>query len=101
MKRIEFSEHTNRLHRNLMVAASLIIAISLFQIWVTKASAGGFELENVTTGVVMTLLLAVMIYHSVAFAIRAYEEFYEWELNLPTKTDTMWSGGQIIVDLAH
>jgi hypothetical protein len=80
MQRIEFSELTNRLRRNLMGAAFIIVAIAGFNIRVGKVLASGMELENLTTEVVLIALLAFLIYHVVAFGIHAFEEYRLWEL---------------------
>jgi hypothetical protein len=101
MQRIEFSEMTNRLHRNLMIAAALLIGISVFDIRVGKAAASGVELINFTTGVLIAVLLAVLIYHALAFAIRAFEEYRIWELQLAARETTYYSGGVGTTELAH
>jgi hypothetical protein len=48
MQHIEFSEMTNRLHRNIPAAASLIIAIGWFDVQIGKAGAMGIEIKNLT-----------------------------------------------------
>lgn len=100
MQRIEFSEMTNRLHRNLMGSAALLIVIVFFNIKVTKASTSGLELENLTTRVILTVLIAVLVYHAAAFCIRAFEEYRIWELKLSDKQATAWGGGNFVLELA-
>ena len=100
MKCIEFSEMTNRLRRNLMAAAFLIISIKAFNIKVEKVSAGGAQLENLTTEVVMLILLAFIIYHALAFAIRAFEEYRHWELTFSNVEDSTWNGDKVTESLA-
>ena len=56
MKRIEFSETTIRLRRNLVAASSLIVVIAGFDIKVEKAASTGVVLENLTTNVVIAVL---------------------------------------------
>lgn len=85
MQRIEFSELTNRLRRNLMGAAFLIVVIAGFDIRVGKVLTSGLELQNLTTEVVLKVLLGFLIYHFVAFSIHAYEEFRLWELKPAAK----------------
>ena len=100
MKRIEFSELTSRLHRNAMLAASLIIGITYFQIDIKKASSSGVEFDNLTTAVILVSLGAVLMYHAFAFYIRAFEEYREWELKL-VESETSGYGGDIsVIDLA-
>lgn len=101
MQRIEFSEMTNRLHRNLMVSASLIVAITYFNIEIRKASNSGVDFENLTTRAVLLSLIAILIYHAGAFCIRAFEEYREWELKLTDKNATAFGGGVFDVDLAE
>jgi hypothetical protein len=57
MKRIEYSEMTNRLHRNMVGSAAIIVGIVLFHIEINKATASGFDIENLTTGVLLKILL--------------------------------------------
>jgi hypothetical protein len=101
MRRIEFSEITNRLHRNLMASASLIVLIIVFHIDVKKAATSGIELENLTTKVILIALSAVLLYHALAFCIRAFEEYREWDLKLTEKDATVWGGGVAIFDLSN
>lgn len=101
MQRIEFSEMTNRLHRNLMVSASLIIVITYFNIEIRKASNSGVDFENFTTRAILVSLIAILIYHTGAFCIRAFEEYREWELKLADKNATAFGGGVFNVDLAQ
>jgi len=89
MVRIEFSELTNRLRRNLMAATFLIIAITGFNIRVGKVTASGFQLENLTTEVILVILIAVVIYHAIAFGIHAFEEYRDWELTRFDKTKNL------------
>ncbi len=100
MQRIEFSEMTNRLHRNLMIAAALIICITFFGIQIGKVTAAGIELVNFTTGVLLTILIVTLIYHAIAFAIRAFEEYRLWELQLSSKQATYYGGGVGVLELA-
>lgn len=100
MERIQFSEMTNRLRRNLMAASFLIIGIAGFNIEVGNATASGMELKNLTTEVVLVTLLTFLIYHAIAFMIRAFEEFRLWELKLASRDATSWSGGVGRLELA-
>jgi len=101
MQRIEFSDLTNRLHRNTMAAAALIIAIAFFNLKIGKATAEGLELQNLTTGVLIWSAFAVLLYHAVAFCLRSIEEYEHWELTLPDSEAGVWDGGVITVDLAR
>jgi len=65
MKHIEFSEMTNRLHRNMTAAAAIIIGIKLFDLQIAKAGTSGIEIKNFTTGVFVTILLFVLVYHAI------------------------------------
>ncbi len=100
MQPIEFNEMTNRLRRNLMGAAFLIIGIAGFDIKVGRASASGMELENLTTEVSLMVLLAFLIYHAFAFGIRAFEEYRHWELRLADQTKAWQSSDSTVVELA-
>lgn len=101
MQRIEFSEMTNRLHRNAMGAAALIISIKLFNLQIDKAGTLGIEIKNFTTGVLVVILLVAMVYHGIAFAIRAFEEYRIWELELTKVNASFWGGGIGVVDLTN
>ena len=98
MQRIEFSELTNRLRRNLMGAAFLIVVIAGFDIRVGKASASGLDLENLTTEVVLAVLLALLIYHAVTFGFHAFEEYRLWGLKPEDKLASI-SGGRGFLEL--
>ena len=100
MERIQFSDATNKLRRNLLLVAALIIALAGFDIKLTKASTSGIEFENITTNVVLAVLLALLIYHLVAFAIHAFEEYRHWELALVKKQTTYFGGGIGFIELA-
>jgi hypothetical protein len=101
MQRIEFSELTNRLRRNLMAAAALIIAIVYFEIKVGRAATQGLELDGLTTDVVLWILVVVLLYHGVAFAVRAIEEYRHWELTFSSTQTMTFGGGVVPVDLAR
>ncbi len=102
MQPLEFNDITTRLRRNLMGAAFLIIAIAGFDIKVGKASASGMELDNLTTDVVLTVLLAFLVYHAFAFCIRAFEEYRCWELRLSQKDKAVFGrGGTGLIELAE
>lgn len=96
MQRIEFSEMTNRLRRNLMAAAFLIIGTKAFDIKIGKVSVGGAQLENLTTEVVIMILLVFLIYHAFAFSIRAFEEYRYWELTFSAKEESTWDGDAVV-----
>jgi hypothetical protein len=100
MERIAFSELTNRLHRNLIAAAGLILCIMFFKIKIGKLSAVGFELDGFTTNVLVIILMVVLGYHALAFAFRAYEEYRIWELQLTRRQETYFGGGIGISELA-
>ena len=92
MERIEFSELTNRMHRNLVAVSAAIIVIVFFNIKIEKATTLGIEVSGLTTRVLLWILVAILLYHMVAFALRAYEEFRAWELKLTSRTATSWGG---------
>lgn len=75
MQRIEFSELTNRLHRNAVGAAALIISIKLFNVEIGNKIAGtlGIEINKFTTNALKIILCIAMTYHFMAILIRAYE----------------------------
>src|SRR5258708_2764421 len=95
MERIEFSELTNRLHRNLVGVAAAIIGIVFFGIKIEKATAVGMEVTGLTTRVLLWILVAVLLYHAAAFLMRAFEEYRAWELKLATKEAASSYGGRI------
>jgi len=103
MQRIEFSEMTNRLHRNLVAIAGLIVIVVGFDIKIGKATTSGLELEILTTDVLLAVLIAVLIYHAFGVGIRAFEEYRLWELKFIDKESmtNIWSGDVTIVDIAH
>ena len=101
MERIEFSELTNRMHRNLVAVAAAIIVIVLFGIKVEKATTLGMEVTGLTTRVLLCILVAMLLYHMVAFAMRAIEEFRAWELKLTSRTITKFGGKIEVVELAN
>lgn len=100
MQRIEFSEMTNRLHRNMIASAAIIISILFFHIRIVRAAALGVEFENLSTRVLLAILVAFLIYHAVAFLIRAFEEYRIWELQLTAKQAAYFGGNIGTVDLA-
>ena len=100
MPRIEFSEMTNRLHRNLVATAALIIAMKLFDLRIEKAGTLGVEVKNLTTNVLIIILVAILAYHCVAFAVRAFEEYRIWELKVTETQASFYDGGIGTIDLA-
>jgi hypothetical protein len=101
MQRIEFSEMTNRLHRNLVAVAAAIIAIVFFGIKIDKATGFGMEVQGLTTSPLLSMLVAVLLYHMVAFAMRAFEEYRAWELQLASKIATSYGGKIETIELAN
>jgi hypothetical protein len=101
MERIEFSELTNRMHRNLVAVAAAIIVIVFFDIKVEKATTLGMEVTGLTTRVLLWILVAILLYHMVAFAMRAIEEFRAWELKLTSRTVSSYGGKIEVVELAN
>jgi hypothetical protein len=101
MERIEFSELTNRMHRNLVAVAAAIIVLVFFDIKIEKATTLGMEVKGLTTRVLLYILVAILLYHSVAFAMRAIEEFRAWELKLTSRTMTSYGGKIEVVELAN
>lgn len=100
MERIQFSEVTNRLHRNLVAIAAIIIVMVLFHLRITKAVSLGFEIENLTNGALIIILVGVLIYHAVAFSVRAFEEYRLWELKFTAKQASYYGGGIGVIELA-
>src|SRR5215472_6943066 len=100
MERIEFSELTNRMHRNLVAVAAAIIVFVFFDIKIEKATTLGMEVTGLTTRVLLWILVAILLYHMVAFAMRAIEEFRAWELHLATKEATSYGGRLETISLA-
>ena len=70
MERIKLDEVTVRLRRNLVVSSFLIIIIKGFGIEVAKVAGGGIELTNLTTENFLLILMAILLYHFVAFGVR-------------------------------
>jgi hypothetical protein len=99
MERIEFSELTNRLHRNLVAAAAAIIVIVFFDINIEKATTLGMEVTGLTTRVLLLVLVAILLYHMFGFALRAIEEFRAWELKLTARTMSSYGGKIEAVEL--
>jgi hypothetical protein len=101
VERIEFSELTNRMHRNLVAVAAAIIVIVFFDIKIDKATTLGMEVTGLTTGVLLWILVAMLLYHMVAFAMRAIEEFRAWELKLASRIATSYGGKIDTIELAN
>lgn len=101
MERIEFSELTNRMHRNLVAVAAAIIVFVLFGIQIEKVTTLGMEVKNLTTRVLLCILVAILLYHMVAFALRAIEEFRAWELKLTSRTMSPFGRPPEVVELAN
>jgi ABC-type multidrug transport system fused ATPase/permease subunit len=101
MERIEFSELTNRMHRNLVAVAAAIIVIVFFDIKIEKATTLGMEVTGLTTRVLLWILVAILMYHIVAFAMRAIEEFRAWELKLASRIATSYGGKIDVIELAN
>lgn len=101
MERIEFSELTNRMHRNLVAVAAAIIVIVFFDIKVEKATTLGMEVTGLTTRVLLWILVAILLYHMVAFAMRSIEEFRAWDLKLASRIMTSYGGKIDTIELAN
>jgi len=101
MERIEFSELTNRMHRNLVAVAAVIIVFVFFDIKIEKATTLGMEVTGLTTRVLLWILVAILVYHMVAFATRAIEEFRAWELRLATNEAAFGGDRLEIITLAN
>ena len=99
-ERIEFSEQTNRLRRNFVAIAGLIIGLKWSGILVKGAAASGIVLENISTDTLIWALIAAMLYHAFAFGIRAFEEFRLWHLNLANRGGSVYGGAPIEITLA-
>jgi hypothetical protein len=46
---IEFSDTTNRLHRNMIAAAAIITGTKVFDLQIEKAALSGIEIKNFTS----------------------------------------------------
>jgi hypothetical protein len=101
MERIEFSELTNRMHRNLVAVAAAIIVIVFFDIKIEKATTLGMEVTGLTTRVLLCILVAILLYHSFAFGMRAFEEFRAWDLKLASRITTSYGGKIEVIELAN
>src|SRR5262245_44708303 len=89
------------MHRNLVAAAAAIIVIVFFDIKIDKATTLGMEVTGLTTGVLLWILVAMLLYHMVAFAMRAIEEFRAWELKLASRIATSYGGKIDTIELAN
>jgi hypothetical protein len=101
MERIEFSELTNRMHRNLVAVAAAIIGIVFFGIKIDKAATLGIEVTGLTTRVLLWILVAILLYHMAGFAMHAIEEFRAWELKLTARTMSPFGRPAEVVQLAN
>ena len=99
MKHIQFSDLTNRLRRNLVASAFLIIAIAGFDISIEKAASGGLQFENLTTDVVLLLLMGFLLYHLVVFGVHAFEDYRHWELTFSSREEDRWDAPDQVVNL--
>lgn len=100
-KRIEFSDTTIRLRRNLMAMSVLIISITFFDIEINRAVAQGVQFDGLTTDVILIILTSVMVYHVFAFVIHAYEEYRFWEITFSTSEVSLVDGGYRPVHVAQ
>jgi hypothetical protein len=101
MERIELSELTNRMRRNLVAVAAAIMVLVFFDIKIEKATTLGMEVTGLTTRVLLWILVAILLYHMVAFAVRAVEEFWAWELKLTSRIATSYGGKIETIELAN
>jgi hypothetical protein len=60
MELIEFSELTNRMHRNLVAVAAAIVVLVFFDIKIEKANTLGMEVTGLTTRVLLWTLVAIL-----------------------------------------
>jgi hypothetical protein len=60
MELIEFSELTNRMHRNLVAVAAAIVVLVFFDIKIEKANTLGMEVTGLTTRVLLWALVAIL-----------------------------------------
>jgi len=100
LEHIKFSEITNRLRRNLMAAAFLIVGLAGFDIKITKVTSSGIGFENVNTDVLLIILALFLFYHVIAFCLHAFEEYKVWELKLVSKIDPTFVSATETVELA-
>lgn len=100
MKRIEFSDMTYRLRRNLMATAAILIAIVYFDIKVGRIAAQGIEIKGLTIEIIISILISVLFYHLIAFGIRAFEEYRHWELTFTDEQATAYGGGLSVIDIS-
>ena len=78
MTSFEFTDKTMRQRRNLLVIATLIIAIKFFDITITNVSISGVDLKGLTTNVVIIVLAGTLFYLATAYANGFYEEYNYW-----------------------
>ena len=101
MRNIEFSDFTNRLRRNLVGAAFLIVCIRGFNLQIGEASPSFLKVGTLTTEVALWVLFAVVVYHVMAFLLRAFEEYRVWELQLDSGDGSRFQGSRYILPLAR
>jgi hypothetical protein len=80
---------------------NLVIVFVFFDIKIEKATTLGMEVKGLTTRVLLWILVAILLYHSVGFAMRAIEEFRAWELKLASRTMTSYGGKIEVIELAN
>ena len=96
MEHIELSDQTNRLRRNLMASAFLIIIIVYFHINVTNVTNQGVMFERLNTNVILTALVILMLYHAIAFSWLARADFKVWEIEYSRHTQPQGKDAGII-----
>jgi hypothetical protein len=62
-------------------------------------AGGGIELTNLTTENFLLILMAILLYHFVAFGVRVYEEFKFWQQTFADQDAGTDSGGFATVTL--
>lgn len=75
--------------------------LKLFNLQIDKAGTLGIEIKNFTTGVLVFILFVAMVYHGIAFAIRAFEDYRFWALELTKMNAAFYGGGIGVVDLSN
>lgn len=98
MKRIELSDMTQKIRRNLVASSFIMLVIVLANLKISKISAGGLQLEGFSTSVALVTLMVFSAYHLLAFVIHAFEEYRFWRNEITSTGRSL--DGQHVIDLA-
>lgn len=78
MERIELSDATIRLRRNMLAISFLIPTLKIYQVKIEKFNLIAVSVSNFKMSDFYFVASILLIYHLVVFAIRSTEDYYHW-----------------------